>query len=187
MIRLRTGCPRVPRRRDAGWATALLAAAGLLLGLGCERGEPVSLDPLGPAPAFRLPLLPGGEIELESLRGKLVVLDFWATWCAPCEVQMPILDALWHEAGGEGVFVLGISVDTDPPAAVANWVEERGFSYPIALGDQALAMRYGVLGFPSLVLVDREGQIQARHVGVWRRDEIDARLAAIRRGEAARP
>lgn len=187
MIRLGAGCPGVPQRPGAGWAMALLVAAGLVLGLGCERGEPVSLDPLGPAPAFRLPLLSGGEIELESLRGKLVVLDFWATWCAPCEVQMPILDALWREAGGEGVFVLGISVDTDPPASVAHWVEERGFSYPIALGDQALAMRYGVLGFPSLVFVDREGRIQVRHMGVWRRDEIDARLEAIRRGEAVGP
>ncbi|MEZ4279356.1 MAG: TlpA disulfide reductase family protein [Myxococcota bacterium] len=162
--------------------------AGLLgMGLGCEGGEPVTVDPLGPAPGFRLPLISGGELDLESLRGRLVVLDFWATWCAPCEVQMPILDALWREAGDEGVMVVGISVDTDPPAEVAAWVAERGFDYPIALGDQALAMRYGVLGFPSLVLVDREGRIQARHTGVWRRDEIDAHLEAIRRGEAPAP
>lgn len=175
------------RRRVAAGLHALVLACLLGLGLGCEGGEPVAVDPLGPAPAFRLPLLSGGELDLESLRGRLVVLDFWATWCAPCEVQMPILDALWREAGDEGVVVVGISVDTDPPGEVAAWVAERGFEYPIVLGDQTLAMRYGVLGFPSLVLVDRDGRIQARHTGVWRRDEIDAHLEAIRRGEAASP
>ncbi len=179
------------RRGFASFGLVLLLILAVVLivgiGLGCERGEPVAVEPLGAAPEFRLPLLSGGELDLESLRGRIVVLDFWATWCAPCEVQMAILDALWRDAGDEGVLVVGISVDTDPPAEVAAWVAERGFGYPIALGDQALAMRYGVLGFPSLVLVDREGRIQARHTGVWRRDEIDAHLEAIRREEAVRP
>lgn len=161
---------------------------GLALALGCDGSVPETAEPLGPAPAFRLPLLDGGEVELAALAGKMVILDFWATWCPPCEVQMPILDALWREEGGGRLMVVGVSVDTDPPAAVAKWIEERGFGYPIALGDQELAMRFGILGFPSLVVIDAAGRIRARHTGVWSRDEIEAQLEAIRRSpEPAQP
>lgn len=161
-------------------ALALLGLA-VLLPVGCDsRGAAVS-EPLGPAPDFVLPLLAGGEVELAKLRGRTVILDFWATWCAPCEVQMPILDALWREAGDGRLMIVGVSVDTDPPASVAKWVGERGFRYPIAFGDQELAMHYGILGFPSLVVIDPEGRIRARHTGVWTREEIDEQLEAIGR------
>jgi len=164
-----------------------LIALVVVFGSGCEGGENaqgVGLEPLGPAPSFVLPLLAGGEVDLATLRGKTVILDFWATWCAPCEVQMPILDVLWRERGQEDLAIVGISVDTDPAAQVAAWVEERGFDYPIAFGDQELAMRYGVLGFPSLILIDPEGRIQVRHTGVWSREEIEERLEAIRQPAA---
>lgn len=154
----------------------------MLVALGCDTRESAVAEPLGPAPEFALPLLAGGEVELAKLRGRTVILDFWATWCAPCEVQMPILDALWREVGDEGrLMIVGVSVDTDPPASVAKWVEERGFRYPIAFGDQELAVHYGILGFPSLVVIDPEGRIRTRHTGVWTRDEIDEQLEAIGR------
>jgi len=165
----------------------VLAAVLLLVVGGCEGGEAIDIAPLGSAPEFALPLLGGGEVELAKLRGKTVILDFWATWCAPCEVQMPILDALWRDAGDDRVMIVGISVDTDPPATIADWIGERGIAYPIALGDQDLAMRYGLLGFPSLVLIDPEGRIQARHTGVWSREEIEARLEAIQAAALAAP
>lgn len=157
--------------------------ACLLLGWGCERRDQAEGDerePLEAAPEFSLPLLAGGAVELAELRGKTVILDFWATWCAPCEVQMPILDALWRDQGDESLAIVGISVDTDLPAEIAAWIDERGFEYPIAFGDQDLALRYGVLGFPSLILIDPEGRIQARHTGVWSREEIEERLESIR-------
>lgn len=165
-----------------GACFAALALVGLLafVPLGCNTRESKVAEPLGPAPEFGLPLLAGGEVELAKLRGRTVILDFWATWCAPCEVQMPILDALWRETGDQGrLMIVGVSVDTDPPASVAKWVEERGFRYPIAFGDQELAMHYGILGFPSLVVIDPEGRIRARHTGVWTREEIDEQLEAI--------
>ncbi|MFO0687587.1 MAG: TlpA disulfide reductase family protein [Myxococcota bacterium] len=161
---------------------ALLALALAALAVpGCESRDAVVAEPLGPAPEFVLPLLAGGEVELAKLRGRTVILDFWATWCAPCEVQMPILDALAREMGDGPLAIVGVSVDTDPPAVVAKWVEERGFRYPIAFGDQELAMHYGILGFPSLIVIDPEGRIRARHTGVWTREEIDEQLEAIAR------
>ena len=153
---------------------------------GCDRRASAPEEPLGPAPEFVLPLLAGGEVDLAKLRGKTVILDFWATWCAPCEVQMPILDGLSRDEGDGRLMVVGISVDTDPPATVARWIEERGFGYPIAIGDQDLAMRYGILGFPSLIFIDPEGQIQVRHTGVLSREEIEDQLEAIRKAAPAK-
>jgi cytochrome c biogenesis protein CcmG, thiol:disulfide interchange protein DsbE len=158
------------------------AVFALLLGallLGCPGEEPAVARPSESAPDFELPLLGGGEVTLAAQRGRIVILDFWATWCAPCEVQMPILDALWRERGGDRLMIVGLSVDSDPPAEVAAWVAERGFRYPLAIADQELALRYGILGFPSLVIVDPEGRIRLRHTGVLRRDEIEAELEAI--------
>ncbi|MBY0400329.1 TlpA family protein disulfide reductase [Myxococcota bacterium] len=168
-----------------------LVLAGVVLflatAIACDVQDPLVAEPLGPAPAFVLPLLQGGEIELAKLRGRTVILDFWATWCAPCEVQMPILDALWRERGDGPLMILGVSVDTDPPSQVASWVEEWGFRYPIAFGDQELAMHYGILGFPSLVVIDGEGRIRARHTGVWTREEIDEQLEALESSPATSP
>jgi peroxiredoxin len=177
-----------PRGPLAASVRLLVAGLGLAVFLalpGCEAQDAADVVALGPAPAFKLPLLTGGEVELEKLRGKTVILDFWATWCPPCEVQMPILDEVWRDRKDGDLMILGVSIDTDPPATVARWIEERGFSYPIAAGDQSLAVQYGILGFPSLVVIDPSGQIQARHTGVWSREEIEDHLEAIRAASLA--
>ncbi len=144
------------------------------------------------APDFDLPVLDGSSIRLEDQRGKIVILDFWATWCTPCEVQMPILDAIWRDQAEErasagsrpendDLMIIGLSVDTDPISKVAEWIDERGFEYPIAIADQDLAMRFGVIGFPTLMILDPFGGIHTRHTGVLSRPEIEAILAKIRR------
>lgn len=167
---------------------ALRALVALLCVVaGCDSGGAAPDEALEAAPDFVLPLLEGGEVDLAELRGKTVLLDFWATWCAPCEVQMPILDELWRDADRGKRMIVGVSVDTDGPGAVASWVEQRGLRYPIAFGDQELAMRFGILGFPSLVLIDPQGRIRARHTGVWSRAEIEQRLEAIEAGDPVEP
>jgi thiol-disulfide isomerase/thioredoxin len=132
------------------------------------------------APSFTLPTLAGSEIALDGLLGKIVIVDFWATWCAPCEVQMPVLDTLRKEQGEAGLEVIGISVDTLAPPKIEAWVRDRGFEYPIALGDQELAMRYGAIGFPTLVVIDPQGGIHTRHTGVLSRPELDEIIESIR-------
>ncbi len=76
--------------------------------------------------------------------------------------------------------IVGLSVDTDPVTKVAEWIEERGFEYPIAIADQDLAMRFGVIGFPTLVIIDPLGGIHTRHTGVLSRPEIESILEEIR-------
>lgn len=169
----------------------LLAVVLLLSTSGCFDEDPTRGAAEKPdAPEFELPLLDGSQIRLTDLRGKIVILDFWATWCSPCEVQMPVLDALWRDEearaeNADDLMIIGISVDTDPPSAVSDWIAERGFLYPIAIGDQDLAMRYGVIGFPTLVIIDTDGGIYTRHTGVWSRPEIESVLTEIREGRGA--
>mgnify|MGYP006151076857 CR=1 FL=1 len=172
--------PHALPRAFSGVLTFCLALA--VMSLGCFE-DPSSREAgtRETAPGFSLTRLDGVPVNLEEHRGKTVILDFWATWCAPCEIQMPVLDTLWEMKGGDELMILGISVDTDPAPNVTAWVEKRGFEYPIAIASQQLAVEYGVLGFPTLVVIDPEGRIHTRHVGVLSRPELEDILEEIAR------
>ena len=171
------------RRAEGNWSRRIgqpfalgLALAVLSCSGGCDGGSGHSMTP-EPAPAFSLPTLTGEMVSLESLRGKTVVIDFWATWCAPCEFQIPVLNEFYeaHREAGN-VEVLGISVDEDGSDEVKAWVEERGVAYPILMGDDGLAREYGALGFPALAVVSPEGEIVVRHMGVVDLEVLEAAL-----------
>ena len=157
------------------WATLFLIALW-----GCfDASSPRHEGPRSVAPDFTLVQLDGVPVSLAEQRGKTVILDFLATWCAPCEVQMPVLDTLWERRGGPELMILGISVDTDPAPKVTEWVQERELDYPIAIASQELAVDYGVLGFPTLVIIDPAGGIHTRHIGVLSRPELEEILDEI--------
>jgi thiol-disulfide isomerase/thioredoxin len=162
-------------------ARGLVGALLLLAAWGCgpPEGGVTEPQPDAPdrAPGFTLPDLDGGEVSLASLRGRPVVIDFWATWCAPCVHQIPVLNA-FQEAHPE-VPVLGIAVDVDGREVVAPFAEEHGIAYRVLLGDDALARRYGAFGFPTLFLLDRDGAVAAAHAGVVSREELEEALAAL--------
>jgi cytochrome c biogenesis protein CcmG, thiol:disulfide interchange protein DsbE len=148
---------------------ALLAAL-LLLGLACERVDPAPAAgapgaPPSAAPSFTLPDLAGGEVSLAELRGRPVVIDFWATWCAPCERQVPVLNA-FHDKYGDRIPVLGIAVDVDGAESVAPFVQQHALRYRVLLGDEGLAQDYDAFGFPTLYVVRPDGTIHSAHVGV---------------------
>jgi len=119
------------------------------------------------APDFTVQDLQGNTVSLSKLRGQVVILDFWATWCGPCRKTMPLLDKFYTDSLPEGVLVYGMNVwerggNTDK---VRPFVEERGVHFPILLGDNDIAAAYGVRGIPTLVVIDPEGKIAYRHVG----------------------
>lgn len=148
----------------------------------CSQESPhgESADTRRVAVDFRLPRLEGGEVGLSEWAGKPVVLDFWATWCPPCEFQVPELNALYEshlEADDVGIF--GISIDEGGSAIVREWASEKGVEYPILLADGELARQYGALGFPTLVLVAPDGRVEWTHAGVIDRADIEARLAKL--------
>jgi len=117
------------------------------------------------APDFTRQDLHGHALHLAGFRGKVVLLNFWATWCAPCQVEMPIFAAWQRQYGAQGLQVIGISMDDD--AAVARKLVQRlKLDYPVAMGDAHLGLRYGgVLGLPLSLLIDRQGVIRARFQG----------------------
>ena len=117
------------------------------------------------APDFTRQDLHGHAVHLAGLRGKVVLLNFWATWCAPCQVEMPVFAAWQRQYGPQGFTIIGISMDDD--AATARKLAERlKLDYPVAMGDARLGLRYGgVLGLPLSLLIDRNGVVRARFEG----------------------
>jgi len=175
---------RHPRRGRRGTARVAVAAAALLaLGACAEaddagEGAGAEAPQAEKAPDFTLERLEGDPVTLSELRGQPVIIDFWATWCPPCEFQVPELNAFYQDHR-EQVEVLGVSVDTEGPEVVEAWTREKGVEYPILLGDEDLARRFGAVGFPTLVIVDAQGRIDSRHVGLIERADLEQALARL--------
>jgi thiol-disulfide isomerase/thioredoxin len=131
------------------------------------------------APEFARNDLNGRRLDLRSFRGKVVLLNFWATWCAPCQVEMPIFAAWQRQYGPRGLQVVGISMD-DGPAPVRRLVARLKLNYPVALGDAALGERYGgVLGLPLTYLIDSSGVVRARFQGETDLKTIEKQLQLL--------
>jgi len=160
------------------------ALAAILIGAGLLACEPVEPEPPAargeanePAPDFTLEALAGEPVTLSTLKGKPILVDFWATWCEPCEATIPVLVAFQQKYRGR-VHVLGVSVDWDREA-VAPFAEKHGMNYPVLFGDESLALQYGAPGFPTLFVVDAEGHIAEAHVGVMTLPELEASVAPL--------
>lgn len=110
---------------------------------------------------FELERLEGGRVRLADLEGKLVLLDFWATWCPPCVMEVPELNA-FHAEHRERVELLAIAIDGADRALLATWLDKHGVGYPVAIGDEQLARQYGADAFPFHVLISRDGRILER-------------------------
>ncbi len=117
------------------------------------------------APEFTLPQLDGGQISLSQLRGRPVLVNFWATWCAPCRSEMPALQRVAAQYAGSGLVVIGIN-QLEDEATVQEFVREFGLTFPIALDRDGVTSRaWRVYGIPQTYLVDRDGTIRKAWVG----------------------
>jgi peroxiredoxin len=152
-----------------------LALALISLALGCREALPPAAEAATP---FDLPLVAGGRVSLDSLRGQPVILDFWATWCAPCVLEIDELNAVQEEALATGVRILAISIDTLSPDEIARWVADHGITYPVALASIDLAAAYGADAFPFHVLIGPDGTVLERlESGFHDRHELRALIA----------
>lgn len=178
----------------------IVALIGLVAMLGCDASttspnevtaspetaspETASLEAAAPTTAdFRLPDLDGNSVGPPDFAGKVVVAEFWATWCAPCRVQAKMLDKLFHEVDPEDVQFLAINVG-ESAAKIGAYVEKTPFPYPVLLDeDDQLMERYRLIGLPTILIVDREGEITYSHVGLV--DSGTLRLELIKAGMTA--
>jgi thiol-disulfide isomerase/thioredoxin len=147
-----------------------LLNAGLLLGFcfllyGAHRAFAAESLVHKQAPDFSRKDLNGGRIDLGRLRGKVVLLNFWATWCAPCQLEMPRFVQWQRNYGPQGLQVIGISMDDDP--ALALRVDRKlKLNYPVAMGNEELGALYGgVMGLPLSFLIDKNGEVRAQFQG----------------------
>ena len=144
---------------------ALLAVAlpRLLPQLGALAGV-ATAD--GAVPSFTARTLDGGTLASADLRGSVVVVNVWATWCGPCRVEMPSLQRLWERRRDEGLVVVGVNTDVANGEGVRAFVEERGLDFPIVRADRALRRALGGWdGLPTTLILDREGRVRHRMVG----------------------
>jgi thiol-disulfide isomerase/thioredoxin len=117
------------------------------------------------APPISLTDISGKKLDLADYKGKVVVLDFWATWCGPCRIEIPGLIELQDKYAKEGFSVIGISLD-DEPGPVVEFYKEFRMNYPVAVGNQRIAELYGgIFGLPTTFLIGRDGRIYAKHTG----------------------
>lgn len=158
----------------------LLVLGIALLSLWSNLRRPARARPVA-APSFVLPDLSGKVMKMQDLRGKVVLLNLWATWCPPCVEEMPTLQALAKKMAGRDFVLLAVSQD-EQPKVVGRWIAERGFTFPVLLDERGqVGADLGVTGYPETFIVDRQGQIVHHHVGYrdWSESGIVAALEGL--------
>jgi peroxiredoxin len=149
------------KRSSLKWFTLFILCGALSFLPHCGK----TVKESGSAPDFSLKTLEGQEVTLASLKGKVVLIDFWATWCGPCRESIPHLVDLYKNYREKGFEVIGVSVDKGESEVVRRYSKAMNIPYPILIASDAVTRNYGVTALPTTFLIDREGKIQERVIG----------------------
>ena len=165
-----------------GWICTVVLLA-LLAGAGCNKREEPAVEGK-PAPDFTLNDLSGRPVQLSSLRGKVVLVNFWATWCPPCREEVPSLVRMNQALQGKPFQLLAVSIDEGGKGAVTDFFKKGGVTLPALLDtDGAVSRRYGTTGVPETFVIDTKGVIMKKVVGAmdWSSPEVLAALEDLGR------
>lgn len=185
----------IPRMIPRWGASAVIIIALLFALAGCKqtastnaagKGSPNANKPNEPNVTF--PELEGGDLALSSLKGKVVLVNFWATWCEPCREEIPWLIAFQNQYGNQGFEILGAAIDVEGKPVVAPFVQKTEFnvdgkqmtmSYPIVLANFNVQEKFGgLIGYPTSILISRDGKMVKRFIGEVDRDELQKDIQA---------
>lgn len=171
--------PASSRNPMALVVVAVIAAAMLYVGFHMARRSgpqdpPSILGKSTPAPDFTLDTLDGKSVRLSDLRGKAVLLNFWATWCGPCKIETPWLVEMQNQYGNQGLQVVGIAMDDSGKDEIEKFAKDMGVNYPVLLGKEAVGDAYGgVPALPESFFIGRDGKIVDRIIGLKGRGDIE--------------
>jgi thiol-disulfide isomerase/thioredoxin len=171
------------------FVVAVIAAAMIFFAAHSARrsgSTPLTTKPSA-APDFTLESLDGKSLRLSDLRGKAVLLNFWATWCGPCKIETPWLVELQNQYGSQGLQVVGVEAGDDDKEDIAKFVKDMGINYPILIGKEAVGEAYGgVPALPESFFIGRNGKIVHKIVGLEGKGEIEDWIKKALDTEAAK-
>jgi cytochrome c biogenesis protein CcmG/thiol:disulfide interchange protein DsbE len=174
------------RARFLALVVSAVVAVVAVLATGLGRDPSITASPLigRPAPAFSLSGLDGPTVRLAGLRGQIVVINFWASWCTECHVEQDALDRTWQQFRDSGVVVVGVDFE-DTTAAARDYVHDSGLSYPVVVDSSSrTALAYGIRGIPETFVVDQAGRIAERFIGRVDANTLADRINAMLRAGA---
>ncbi len=133
-----------------------------------------------PAPEFRLKDTSGKEVKLSDFKGEIVVVNFWATWCGPCLMEIPSLVKLREQYHDKGVEIVAISLNQNSPKQLARFARDFNINYPVVIGTEDVVEAFGpVNAIPTTIIIDREGQVYSRHTGLISFDEAERSIQPL--------
>jgi peroxiredoxin len=153
--------PFSPKRRSLLGAALALSTGSAVCTVGTARAAVAS----GSAPDFTLRTTEGGNMRLQEQRGRVVMVNFWATWCGPCKIEMPHLNRLYEKYRNSGFMLLGVNIDEDARNAV-NTASKLGVTFPVLLdADKKVSRLYELSTMPTTLIIDRDGRVRHLHRG----------------------
>jgi thiol-disulfide isomerase/thioredoxin len=182
--------PRMKRWALAGLLVAALAALQTLPSCDWLKEKPGGSAGGGrEAPNVTFKSLDGSDLDLRSLRGKVVVVNFWATWCEPCQIEIPWMIGFQQEYGPRGFTIVGVAMDDEGKSVVQPFVNTKTFdvdgrkmamNYPIVLGNDEVAQKFGgLIGLPTSFVIDRNGKIVKKYLGLVSKPALDEEIKKL--------
>jgi len=165
---------------------ALVVALMLYVGFHMARRSAPRIAKSTVAPDFSLESLDGKSVRLSDLRGKAVLLNFWATWCGPCKIEMPWFVELQNQYGAQGLQIVGVAMDDASKEDIAKFAKSMGVNYPILIGKESIGDQYGgIPALPESFFIGRDGKMVDKIIGLKGKGEIEDAIKKALNTQAA--